>query len=112
MMKRILLLCLPALFLITSPIGAKPKVTCDVKVLSQHEVLVTLGWEVTVQSERAWDACDLIISFQDERGQEIHALRETLQLKVGSSAFSGHDICDATIWKRVKKYAVTLDCVF
>ncbi len=112
MIKRILLPCLAALVLIAAPISAKPKVSYDVKVLSQHEKLVTLGWEVTVQSDRAWDACDLIISFQDERGQEIHALRETLQLKEGSTAFSGYDICDASVWKRVKKYAVTLDCVF
>ncbi|MEW6664357.1 MAG: hypothetical protein AB1512_03945 [Thermodesulfobacteriota bacterium] len=112
MIKRILLSCLVTLVLIASPVGAKPKVTCDIKVISQHEKLVTLGWEVTVQSDRAWDACDLIISFQDARGQEIHAFREILQLKAGRSAFSGHDICDTSVWKRVKKYAVTLDCVF
>lgn len=112
MIKRILLPCFVALVLIASPISAKPKVICDVKVLSQHEKLVTLGWEITVQSDRAWDACDLIISFQDETGREIHALRETLQLKAGTSAFSGHDICDALVWKRVKKYAGTFDCVF
>jgi hypothetical protein len=111
-MKRILPLCLTALLLIASPVVAQPKVTCDVKVISRHEKLVTFGWEATIQADRSWDACDLIISFQDEKGREIHALRETLQIRVGSSTFSGHDICDASVWKRVKKYAVTLDCVF
>lgn len=112
MRKGILLFCLVALVSFTSPISAKPKVSCEVKLLAQHEKLVTLGWEVTVQSDRAWDACDLTISFQDDKGREIHALRETLQLKAGSSTHSGHEICDASVWKRVKKYDVTLDCVF
>ncbi|MBN1103861.1 MAG: hypothetical protein JXL84_10645 [Deltaproteobacteria bacterium] len=112
MRKKIVLVSIAMLLLIASPLQAQPKVSCDVKVISKLERLVTLVWEATVQSERAWDACDLIISFQDERGREIHVLKETLQLRVGRSSFSGHEICDASLWKRVKKYAVTLDCVF
>jgi hypothetical protein len=111
-MGRILPLVFLMLLVLTLPASAKPKVTCDVKVVSQHERLVTVAWEVKVQSERSWDACDLIISFQDREGREIHVVRETLSLKRGSAAFSGHDICETAVWKRVKKYVATLDCVF
>ncbi|MBN1106500.1 MAG: hypothetical protein JXL84_24060 [Deltaproteobacteria bacterium] len=111
-MGKILPLLFLMLLVFALPASAKPKVGCDVKVLAQHERLVTIAWEVKVQSERSWDACDLIISFQDREGREIHVLRETLALKQGNSAFSGHDICEAMVWKRVKKYVATLDCVF
>jgi hypothetical protein len=111
-MERILSLLFLILLVLTPPASAKPKVTCDVKVVSQHERLVTIAWEVKVQSERSWDACDLTISFQDRQGREIHVFRQTLSLKQGSSTFSGHDICEAPLWKRVKRYVATLDCVF
>jgi len=111
-MGRILSLVFLMLLVLALPANAKPKVTCDVKVVSQHERLVTVAWALKVQSERPWDACDLTISFQDRQGREIHVFRETLSLKQGSSAFSGHDICEAAVWKRVKKYVATLDCVF
>lgn len=109
---RVLLLflaiaCHPALTL-----NAKPKVSCDVKVVANHPALVTFTWDVRVESDRSWDACDLIISFEDEKGREIHSLRETLAIKTGSSHFSGHDVCDAEVWRRIRKYVTTFDCVF
>lgn len=94
------------------PVNAKPKVTCEVKVVARHPSLVTFTWDVRVESERAWDACDLIISFEDEKGREVHSLRETLSIKAGRSTFSGHDVCDSDVWKRITRYVTTFDCVF
>lgn len=80
--------------------------------MSRHPNLVVFTWEVRVESERKWDACDLVISFQDEKGREVHSLREALGVKAGRSTFSGHDVCDPNIWNRVTKYIATFDCVF
>jgi hypothetical protein len=103
----ILFLSFPA-----GPLLAAPKVSCEVSVVSRHPALVTLNWGVKVVSEKAWDACDLIISFQDEKGREVHSVRETVALRVGQSSFSGTEVCDSEIWSRVKKYVATLDCLF
>ena len=91
---------------------AAPKVSCEVEVVAQHPTLVTFTWSVNVSSEKAWDACDLTISFQNGKGQEVHAVRQTIGVRAGKSSFSGTDICDRGIWKEVKKYVATLDCVF
>jgi len=91
---------------------AKPKVTCEVKVVANHPSLVTFTWDVRVESDRSWDACDLVISFEDEKGREVHFVRETLAIGQGGSQFSGHDVCDAEVWKRIKKYVTIFDCVF
>lgn len=109
---RVFLISIAITCLTASALNAKPKVSCDVKVVAQHPGLVTFTWDVRVESDRSWDACDLIISFEDEKGREIHSLRETLSIKTGSSRFSGHDVCDAVIWKRIRKYVATFDCVF
>jgi hypothetical protein len=90
---------------------SKPRVTCEVDVVARHPSLVTFTWRVTVESERDSDACDLIISFLDGSGTEVHALREILSVKAGRSTFSGHDVCDSIIWDRIKKYVTTFDCV-
>ena len=109
---RVLLLLLAIACHPASTLNAKPKVSCDVKVVASHPALVTFTWDVKVTSDRSWDACDLIISFEDEKGREIHSLRETLAIKTGSSHFSGHDVCDAEVWRRIRKYVTTFDCVF
>jgi 3',5'-cyclic AMP phosphodiesterase CpdA len=108
----VLLLSLAAAWFPASTLNAKPKVTCEVKVVANHPALVTFTWDVRVESDRSWDACDLIISFEDEKGREIYSLRETHSIGTGSSHFSGHEVCDAEIWKRVRKYVTTFDCVF
>jgi hypothetical protein len=95
-----------------SPVHAKPKVECEIKKIAEHSLLVTFSWQVSVNSDKAWDACDLKISFRDSKGLEIYTLKETIALKVGQNAFSGTEICHADIWKRVVKYVTTLDCVF
>lgn len=95
-----------------SPLHAKPRVECEIKKIAEHSLLVTFSWQVSVNSDKAWDGCDLKISFRDSRGAEIYAVKETIALKVGRNAFSGTEICRADIWKRVVKYVTTLDCVF
>jgi len=87
-------------------------VTCEIKVISRHERLVTFSWNAKVFSDKKWDACDLIISFQDRRGREVYTVKETLRLNPGNSQFSGEDICERRIWDQMEKYVVTLDCVF
>jgi hypothetical protein len=95
-----------------SLVSAGPKVSCEVSVVSRHTALVTFTWDVKVASEKAWDACDLFISFQNDKGQEIYSVRQTIGVRIGQSSFSGTEICDSDVWKRVKKYVATLDCVF
>jgi hypothetical protein len=95
------------------PLYAKPKITVhEIKEVAKHEMLVTFSWHVTIQSDEARDGCDLKISFRDNRGEEIYTVKETIALKVGQNAFSGTEICNTDIWKRVAKYVTTLDCVF
>ena len=106
------LLALSALFLVSSFADAKPIVKCDVKEVSKHPLLVTLEWRVSIFSDKAWDGCDLRISFQDNKGQEIYFVKEILKLKAGQNEFSGTDICNRDVWKRVLKYVTTLDCQF
>jgi hypothetical protein len=92
--------------------GAKPIVKCDVKEVAKHELLVTLEWRVSIFSDKAWDGCDLRISFQDNKGQEIFFIKEILKLKTGQNEFSGTEICRRDDWKRSVKYVTTLDCQF
>jgi hypothetical protein len=107
-----LLLALYALFLISGLAEAKPTVKCDVIKVSEHPLLVTFEWRVSIFSDKAWDGCDLRISFQDNKGQEIYFVKEILKLKVGQNEFSGSDICNRDVWKRAVKYVTTLDCQF
>ena len=107
-----LLLVLSALFLISSFAHAKPTVKCDVFKVSEHQLLVTFGWRVSVFSDKAWDGCDLRISFQNNKGQEVYFVKEILKLKVGQNEFSGTDICNREVWKQAVKFVTTLDCQF
>ena len=66
-----LFLALTALFLVSSVAEAKPTVKCEVLKVSEHKLLVTFEWRVSILSDKAWDGCDLRISFQDSKGQEI-----------------------------------------
>jgi hypothetical protein len=110
--KFSVLLALSALFLISNLADAKPIVKCDVFKVSEHQLLVTFEWRVSIFSDKAWDGCDLRISFQDNKGQEVYFVKEILKLKVGQNEFSGSDICNRDVWKRVAKYLTTLDCQF
>ena len=95
-----------------SPLHAKPKITYEIKEVARHEMLVTISWHVNIQSDKAWEGCDLKISFRDSKGEEVYAVKETIALKIGLNAFSGTEICATDTWKRVVKYVTTLDCVF
>ena len=112
-MKRLIIITILFIFIIIAPsANAKLDVKCDITEISTHELLVTLGWKVTVQSDKSWDACDLVIRFLDEKGKEIFLIRETKKVKVGNNSFSGCEICDSEIWKRVRKYVASFDCIF
>ena len=111
-MKKIFIFCFLLFFLMVPALVAGPIVDCDVKKISQHELLVTFSWEVTVQSDKDWDVCDLTISFHDGEGHEIYAVFDRLEIKIGSNYFSGHEICSTKTWNRIEKYLTTLDCVF
>ena len=91
---------------------AEPAVQYDVKKIRQHDLVVTFSWKVTVVSDKTHDACDLKISFKDERGQEIYLVRETLRLIPGPNIFEGHEICRSELWERITRSVATLDCVF
>ena len=112
MKKAWITIFLLLLFAWITPSEAGPTVTCTIKEIARHEMLVTFSWDVSVVSEKKWDACDLHISFRDIKGHEIYAVSERLEISKGKNAFSGHDICDKNLWKRVSKYVTTLDCVF
>ena len=111
-MKKIWIAAFVLVFALGSPLWAKPQVTCTVKKVSQHEKLVTFIWELTVTSDKKWDACDLNISFLDAKGQELYRISERMKILEGEHFFSGHDICDRNLWNRIRKYLTTFDCVF
>jgi hypothetical protein len=110
--KFSLVLALSVLFLVSSLADARPTVKCEVLKVSEHKLLVTFEWRVSILSDKAWDGCDLRISFQDSKGQEIYFVKEILKLKAGHNEFSGTDICNRDVWKRAVKYLTTLDCQF
>jgi len=109
-----LLLVMTALacFLAEAPLYAKPKIAYEIREVARHQMLVTFSWDVTIDSDKSWDGCDLKISFHDGKGNEMYAVKEAISLKVGRNAFNGTEICSVDIWKRVAKYVTTLDCVF
>ena len=110
--KSALWFVLCALVLMSSLAGAKPTVKSDVIKVTEHPLLVTFQWRVSIFSDKTWDGCDLRISFQDNKGQEIFFVKEILKLKTGQNEFSGTDICNRDIWKRTVKRVATLDCQF
>jgi hypothetical protein len=75
-------------------------------------LLVTFMWNLTVASDKHWDACDMAISFRDPEGLEIYRVEELLKIKVGNNAFTGHEILDIETWKQIRESRATLDCVF
>jgi hypothetical protein len=111
-MKKICIAVFFLSFVYVSISEAGPTVTCSVKEVSRHELLVTYSWEVSIVSDKKWDACDLHIAFLDGHGREIFAVSERLEMKIGKNLFSGSDICEKKLWQRAKKYSATLDCIF
>lgn len=113
MNRRAFLLILLFLgILVSGGAEAKPTVKCEVIKVSEHPLLITFEWRVSIFSDRAREGCDLRISFQDAKGQEIYFVKEVLKLQVGPNGFSGTEICDRDVWKKVVKYVTTLDCQF
>jgi hypothetical protein len=110
--KFALLLALATLLLFSISADAKPTVKCNVIKISEHQLLVTFQWRVSVFSDKAWDGCDLRISFRDDKDRELYLVHEVLKLKVGQNEFSGTDICHRDVWKQAVKYLTTLDCQF
>lgn len=112
MVKKVIIPVILAFLFTAIPLHAEPKVQCEVKKIRQHNLLVTFSWNVTVQSDKTHDACDLTISFRDAKNREVYLVSETLRLKSGKNTFEGHEICEVSIWESVVKYLATLDCVF
>lgn len=111
-MVRMVLLTLLCSFVFTHPAHAKPRITCEVKVVARHKLLVTFAWKANITSDKVWQACDLSISFQDAKGKELYVVRKRLNLKVGKNVFEDEGICDRAVWQRIRKYVTTLDCIF
>jgi hypothetical protein len=112
MIKKWAFCLLFVLLFIASPLAAKPKITFEIKKISEHRLLVNYAWRVNILSDKAWEGCTLKISFRDKAGKEIYLIQEVIKLRLGKNEFNGTDICDSEIWKRVDKQVVTLDCVF
>ena len=91
---------------------AKPRVTCHIKEVKRHQMLVTYKWNVRIESDKPWDVCELTIIFLDRKGKALFTITENLKLKIGRNDFKGSDICDNSLWKRIDKYVTTLDCIF
>ena len=100
------------IFVTVLPLGAKPTVTCTIKTITQHNLLVMFSWEVLIHSDKNWDVCDLAITFHDSQGQEVYAVHDRLKVKIGANTFKGDDICETKLWKRIRRYVAKLDCVF
>ncbi len=107
-----LLLILCALIFVASLTEAKPTVKFEVTQVTEHQMLVTFEWRVSILSDKTWDGCDFRISFQDSKGEEIFFVKEILRLKTGHNEFSGTDICSRDVWKRTVKRVASLDCQF
>ena len=110
--REIMVSCLLLLLLVIPDVQAKPKVKCDVSKVAEHKLLVTFSWTVTVYSDKAWDACNLTISFRDKKAHELYKVKETHKLKIGTNTFSGNEICPKEKWESIDKYITTMDCVF
>lgn len=82
----------------------------EVQEVSKHSVLVTLSWTVAVQSDRDWDSCELVVLFLDVQGREIHRISKMLGVKKGRSEFTGHEICETSVWDKTQRYSGRLSC--
>lgn len=101
------------LILCTAPsVQGEPKVACHIEKVMEHRLLVTFSWTLRVDTDKARDACDLTISFRDDKGREIYAVHDLLKMKAGANTFTGTEICGSEVWKNMSSYRTTLDCVF
>ena len=100
------------LVFIAAPLYGGPKAQCHIRVISQHESLVSFSWELTAYSERRHRACVVLISFRDGDGKELFAVTETLDFKQGTNTFEGVDVCQREDWEGVRKYVTEINCMF
>lgn len=116
MKKSFLLSLLAAVFVLvvsTAPHASSGlEVQLDVQEVSKHSVLVTLSWTVTVQSDRDWDSCELVVLFLDGQGREIHRISKMLGVKKGRSELTGHEICETSVWDNTHRFSGRLNCGF
>lgn len=94
------------------PLFAAPKVHVEIKIVSQHELLVTFSWRAIIKTDNPRQACDLKISFQDNHKREVFTVNEIITLKLGSNVYDGLEICNVADWKKIQKTIVILDCEF
>ena len=116
MKKSFLISIIWAAFLLgLIPAPAAPsglQVQLDVQEVAKHAVLVTLSWTVTIQADRDWEGCELLISFRDDQDREIHRITKTMSVKKGRSEITGHDICETSVWDKTRKFSGKLNCGF
>ncbi len=112
--KSRVMAALAAALLISTAAAARAelRVSLEVSKVSSHPELVTLVWEATITSDRAWEGCELLISFRDAAGREIHRITRMVELGEGRNRVTGHEICEAWIWDRTSKFAGKLNCGF
>ena len=111
-MKKIFVSTIVVFFLLIPITSAKLTVKYSVNEISRHALMATLVWTLTVQSDKNYEACDMIISFKDKNGKDIYIIEERLRIKIGSHSYSGHEICSLKIWDRVEKQVASLNCLF
>ncbi|MFO7785794.1 MAG: hypothetical protein ACQET7_06805 [Thermodesulfobacteriota bacterium] len=116
-MKKLFLFSMitAAFFLGLIPAPAAPsglQVQLDVQEVAKHSVLVTLSWTVTIQADRDWESCELLILFRDDQEREIHRINKMLSVKKGRNEVTGHDICETSVWDRTRKFSGKLNCGF
>ena len=92
--------------------SAELEVDLDVQPVAEHSVLVTLMWTATIVSDQDWEGCELLISFRDSQDREIHRITRSLSLKNGRNLVTDHEICDAVIWEKTRKFSGKLNCGF
>ena len=111
-MKKPLIFTIGLVFMMVTFSNAKIIAKSHIEKVSQHERVVTFQWKVNIHSDKNWQACDVMVSFRDEKGNEILNIKETVELGTGDNAISGYEICSSEIWDGIQELMTTVDCIF
>ena len=112
-LSYVLLVAVLGALLVFAPSAlAKLDVSLEVNKVAEHAKLVTLTWKATIESDRDWDGCELLIFFRDAKDREIHQIRSMLSLRTGKNEVTGHEICEISVWERTHKFSGKLNCGF
>lgn len=92
--------------------SARLDVSLEIEKVAEHSMLVTLTWSATIDADRDWDKCELILAFKDLKDREIHRVVEMVSIKKGVNKVTGYEICETEIWEKTRKFAGNLNCGF